>query len=277
MRHRLFIIALFAWLAMGALAQTSSSSSSTYIPGVTYQTANPNYPIPNPFYFEGRVDWNLLKITQPSNAWEYAQRGIYRQDDLEDYTDAIADYQQSIAMNNLGNNTCQVVTKAPTGPMNPPPCMFTVRLRLAGLLMAQQPAAAIELYQEVLAIDPLHLGVHAAIGETYVTMAEQATDPTTVPGLYQQAITQYNLEIALSPVTPLQTQVTGDTANNAHVHWALAEIYETLNQPANEMSELSLYLQATKWHSDTYPWRIQLAQIRMQQAQAKAIRDRERD
>jgi len=251
-----------------------STSPSTYVPGVTFQQTNPNYPIPNPFYFEGRIDWNLLKITQPSNAWEYAQRGIHEQDDLEDYTAAIADYQQSIAMNNLGNNTCQLVKTAPTGPMNPPPCMFTVRLRLAGLLMTQQPAAAIELYQEVLAIDPLRLGVNAAIGQSYARMAGQASSSTQAAGLYQQAVAAYQAEIALSPVTPLETQLTTDTANNAHVHWALAEIYRTLNQTANEMAELSLYLQATKWHSDTYPWRIQLAQTMLQQAQATLIRAR---
>ena len=49
-------------------------------------------------------------------------------------TDAIADYQTSISMNNLANGTCQLITSA-TGPgagtENPPPCMFTVRLRLA--------------------------------------------------------------------------------------------------------------------------------------------------
>src|SRR5579863_2431322 len=142
MTHRLFTIALFSSLAVGAWAQ----NTSIYVPGVTYQTTNPNYPIPNPFYFEGRVDWNLLNITQPSNTWEYMERGIHKQDDLEDYTGAIADYQQSIAMNNLTNKTCQLVTVAPSGPINPPPCIFTVRLRLAGLLSATQPQQAIALY-----------------------------------------------------------------------------------------------------------------------------------
>ena len=28
-------------------------------------------------------------------------------------------------------------------------------------------------------------------------------------------------------------------------------------QRSNEITELDLYLKATKWHSDTYPWRIQ--------------------
>jgi tetratricopeptide (TPR) repeat protein len=262
---RLSAIALFFLLAACVLAQ----STSTYVPGVTYQTANPNYPIPNPFYFEGRIDWNLLKITTPSNAWEYMERGIHEQDDLDDNTDAIADYEQSITMSNLTNKTCQLVTVAPTtGTLNPPPCIFTVRLRLAGLLAATQPLQAIALYQEVLTIDPLRLGVNAAIGAIYVTMAQTATDATQVPGLYQSAITAYQGEIANSPVTPLETQLTTDTANNAHVHWALAEIYRALNQPSNEASELNLYLQATKWHSDTYPWRIALAQKRIATAQA---------
>lgn len=108
---------------------------------MTFQTTNPNYPQPNPFYFEGRIDWNLLKITIPTNAWEFAQRGIYKQDDLEDPAGAIVDYRQSVAMNGLTNGTCQIVTGSiPTsGTLNPPPCMFTVRLRLAGLLRQSSP------------------------------------------------------------------------------------------------------------------------------------------
>src|SRR5271170_7796832 len=90
-------IALFAFPAGAVLGQ--SSSTPPYVPGVTFQTTNPNYPLPNPFYFEGRIDWNLLNIATPSNAWEFAQRGIYRQDDLQDIAGAIQDYKQSVAMN----------------------------------------------------------------------------------------------------------------------------------------------------------------------------------
>jgi tetratricopeptide (TPR) repeat protein len=268
MTYRVISLVLLLSLAASAAAQ-SSPSSSTYVPGVTYQPTNSNYPTPNPFYFEGRIDWNLLKITTPGNAWEYMERGIHEQDDLEDNTSAIADYQQAISMNNLANKTCQLVTVAPpaTGILNPPPCIFTMRLRLAGLLRDTQPQQAIELYQEALAIDPLRLGVNAAIGESYVTAAKLATDATQVPGLYQNAIAAYKAELALSPVTPLETQLTTDTANNAHVHWSLAEIYETIKEPANQATELNLYLQATKWHSDTYPWRISLAQKKLAVAQ----------
>ncbi len=146
--------------------------------------------------------------------------------------------------------------------------MFTVRLRLAGLLREEAPEDAVALYQEALLIDPLRLGLHAAIAEAYVVEAEAATDPTKVKDSYQQAVMELKAELALSPITPLQVQVTGDEANNAHAHWELAEIYEKLGQPADEMTELDLYLKATKWHSDTYPWRINLAKKKMEKAQA---------
>jgi len=242
-----------------------NSTSPAYIPGVTFQTTNPNYPQPNPFYFEGRIDWNLLNITTPSNAWEFAQRGIYKQDDLQDLAGAIADYQQSISMNSLSNGTCQIVTTAiPTsGVLNPPPCMFTVRLRLAGLLQQSNPQQAIALYQEVTMIDPLRLGVHAAMAQTYAGMATTETVPANATADYNQAIAQYQAELALSPVTEFTIALTGDLANNAHVHWELAAIYHTLGNSTQEASELNLYLEATQWHSDTYPWRITLAKARL--------------
>jgi tetratricopeptide (TPR) repeat protein len=255
-------VALFLAGTLEMLAQTSTQP---YVPGVTYQTTNPNYPQPNPFYFEGRIDWNLLNVTTPSNAWEFEQHGIYEQDDLQNPTAAIQDYQQAISMNNLGNGTCQIVTGAlPTagGPLNPPPCMFTVRLRLAGLLKESNPLQAISLYQQVQAIDPLRLGVRAAIAETYADMAATETVAANATADYNNAIAQYQAELALSPVTAFSTALTGDLANNAHVHWALAQIYRTIGS-SQEASELNLYLQATQWHSDTYPWRIALAKARL--------------
>jgi tetratricopeptide (TPR) repeat protein len=242
-----------------------SAAPAPYVPNVTYQTTNPNYPLPNPFYFEGRIDWNLLNISTPSNAWEFAQRGIYKQDDLQDLAGAMVDYKQSISLNSLVNGTCQIVTTAiPTsGVINPMPCMFTVRLRLAGLLQQSSPQDAIALYQEVTTIDPLRLGVHAAMAQTYVGMAASETVASNATADYNQAIAQYQAELALSPVTALTTALTADLANNAHVHWGLAGIYHTLGNSTQEASELNLYLQATQWHSDTYPWRINLAKARL--------------
>jgi tetratricopeptide (TPR) repeat protein len=254
-------------LAQGELFAQIPPNSPAYIPDVTFQTENPNYPKPNPFYFEGRIDWNLLGLNQPVNAWDYMQHGIYNQDDLQDNAAAIADYQTSYSMNSLTNGTCQIVTSAvpipADGQLNPRPCMFTVRLRLAGLLAGQNPQQAISLYREVLQIDPLRLGVHTHIAEIYAAMAASASSATDVQSLIQQAIAEYQAELALSPVTPLETQLTADTANNAHVHWALAEIYGKFAQAADQLRELRLYVCATQWHSDVYPWRIALASNRI--------------
>ena len=252
----LFLLSL---AALPAFAQDSPA----YTPGKTYQAANPNYPKRNPFYFEGRIDWDLLKIDQPADAWEFAQRGIHKQDDLEDIPGAIADYRASVARNSPDNGTCQYVT-GPTpssGQLDPAPCMFTVRLRLGRLLRATAPGEALKLFNEVLTIDPIHLGVHTLIASTYEQM-----------GLLREAVAEYQKELALSPVTDLSKQLTGDEANNAHVHWSLAGLYRQLGQPADEASELTLYLKATQWHSDTYPWRIDLAKRRLDAAQRKAVR-----
>jgi tetratricopeptide (TPR) repeat protein len=276
MRAKLSVVLLVGGL--GLVGQTlpapatSAPDRAKYVPGVTYQATNPNYPIRNPFYFEGRIDWDLLKITTPSNAWDYAQRGIHEQDDVEDTVAAIKDYNTAISMNSLANGTCQLITSSSSGfgqNVNPPPCMFTVRLRLGHLLKETDPQQAIGLFNEVLQIDPLRLGVNAMIGGVYQNIARDSGDPVAQRAALQQAVEAYEAELALSPVTPLSISLTGDLANNAHVHWSLSEVYQQLGDSANVAHELTLYLQATQWHSDTYAWRIQLAQSRLAKAQTQ--------
>jgi tetratricopeptide (TPR) repeat protein len=270
--RNLLILALF-----GAVTSIPSGFGQTgYTPG-EFQAANANYPVRNPFYFEGRIDWDLLKITQPSNAWEFAQRGIHEQDDLLDTSAAIADYKTSVSMNNLQDRSCQLITAAPTGfgqKIDPPPCMFTVRLRLGNLVKASDPTTALQMFDEVLTIDPLRLGVNTLIGETYSALGDNASNSGDQEEFYREAVAAYEAELALSPVTDLSIKLTGDEANNAHVHWALAGLYDKLGETKNEVTELDLYLKATKWHSDTYPWRIQIAQGRMQKLMASSVHNR---
>jgi tetratricopeptide (TPR) repeat protein len=256
-------------LAIAGILAAVFAQSGGYTPG-EFQSTNPNYPKPNPFYFEGKIDWNLLGITTPQNAWEYLQRGMHFQDDMDDIPDAMSDYQTSLSMNSLQNNTCQIVTAAslvngtvPTQ-LTPAPCMFTVRLRLGYLMRETSPSTAIGLFQEVLQLDPQRLGVNTLIAETYVIEAQQATDPATQQQAYANAIAAYQAELALSPVTPQSTALTGDTANNSKVHWELAQVYVTTGQNSLAKSELQSYLQATQWHSDVYPWRIALANSQIQ-------------
>lgn len=260
MRYR---IAVLGVLVLGALIGVLAQNG-TFTPG-QFQTTNPNYPQPNPFYFEGKIDWNLLGITQPQNTWEYLQRGMHFQDDMDDIPDAINDYQTSLSMNSLQNGTCQIVTAATfvngtPAQLTPAPCMFTVRLRLGFLLRETNPGTAIQLFQEVLKIDPQRLGVNTLIAETYVIEAQQASAGSqTQQQAYANAVSEYQAELALSPVTPQYTALTADTANNSKVHWELAQVYEATGQNTLAVSELNSYLQATQWHSDVYPWRIPLA------------------
>jgi tetratricopeptide (TPR) repeat protein len=238
-----------------------------------FQTTNPYYPTRNPFYFEGKIDYEKLQIASPSNAWEYMQRGIYRQDDQEDFNGAIADYRQSIALNNLAKGTCQVVTSVPAqdfGKLDPPPCMFTVRLRLGFLLMRGSPTESISLFREVLKIDPQRLEVNSLIGEAFEIAAAHAKTGDERRRYYAQAIAAYQGELALSPVTAQTRALTGDEANNAHVHWALAGIYEKLGDSVSAIAEYELYRKATAWHGDVYPWRIPLAQKKIDQLRAGA-------
>ncbi len=287
-RHRfpIFLVTFFAMAAVPVVAQNVG------YPGYTvgeFQTTNPNYPKPNPFYFEGKVDWNLLGITQPQTTWDYLQRGMHYQDDLNDIPDAIADYQTSLSMNSLqaAPPTCTVVTLAnaaalgftvangqvTTAPAQlvgaPAPCMFTVRLRLGYLLRETNPGQAIELFGEVLQIDPQKLGVNTLIAETYVIEAQQTTDPTAQMQAYTSAVAAYQGELALSPVTAQSTMLTADTANNSKVHWELAQVCQAAAQACqtagtSAVNELQLYVAATKWHSDVYPWRIALAKSQIQ-------------
>jgi len=261
--------------ALAAVLGATFAQIGTYTPGV-FQSTNPNYPIPNPFYFEGKIDWNLLGITQPQNAWDFLQRGMHFQDDLDDIPSAINDYQTSLSMNSLQMQTCQIVTAAtlvngtvPTQ-LSPAPCMFTVRLRLGYLLRQTNPSTAIGLYQEVLQIDPQRLGANTLIAETYVIEAQQATVAQTQQQAYANAVAAYQAELALSPVTAQSTALTGDLANNSKVHWELAQVYVAMGQNTLAKAELQSYLQATQWHSDVYPWRIALARSQiLTLAQAK--------
>jgi len=274
------LVAVFAVV----LAQ-SPDYPTNYTPG-EFQSTNPNYPNPDPFYFEGKIDWNLLDITQPQTTWDYLQRGIHYQDDMNDIPDAMSDYVTSLTMNCLPNQicptqTCQVVTAANlaalgftgtgsglTAPaqITPAPCMFTVRLRLGYLLRNTKPSQAIELFGEVLQIDPQRLGVNTLIAETYVIEAQQATDPATQQAAYANAVTYFQAELALSPVN---TALTADTANNSKVHWELAQVCQAAASACtaagtSQVNELQSYLAATQWHSDVYPWRIALAQNQIQ-------------
>ena len=237
---------------------------------------NPNYPARNPFYFEGKIDYELLGIDEPANAWEYMQRGILRQDDQENYREAIRDYQRALELNNTENGTCQIVTAVTENfnTLDPAPCIFTLRLRLGYLLIHDEPEESIRLFREVLEIDPLRLEVHFLIAEAFEFLAEETADKQERTALYWKAIEEFQAELALTPPVD-DPGLSPDQANNAHTHWLLAEIHEKLGGYNEAIEAYENYLKATLWHSDVLPWRIQLAEKKIEElrgmVQAQAV------
>ena len=75
-----------------------------------------------------------------------------------------------------------------------------------------------------------------------VTVAVPALPARVRPWLLGAALAveAFKAELSLSPVTPQSVQMTGDEANNADVHWQLADVYEKLGQNANAKSEFDL-------------------------------------
>lgn len=238
---------------------------------------NPNYPARNPFYFEGKIDYELLGIDEPSNAWEFMQRGIHLQDDREDYKGAIQDYRRALELNDMENGTCQIVTavRENFNTLDPPPCIFTLRLRLGYLLIHDEPEESVRLFREVLEIDPLRLDVRFLIAEAYEFLAEETADKQEQTELYLKAIEELRGELALTPPVN-DPKLSPDEANNAHTHWLLAEIHEKLDKYDEAIEAFENYLKATRWHSDVLPWRLQLAEKKIEElrgmANSQAIR-----
>ncbi len=263
-RYPILIVLSLASVLVAVFAQ-----NGTYTPG-QFQSSNPNYPNPNPFYFEGKIDWNLLGITQPQNAWEYLQRGMHFQDDLDDIPDAISDYQTSLSMNSLQNQTCQIVTAATlvlstaTVPAQlTPRSMHVHRAVAARLLVARNRVPAPRL-----ALPGSASNRSAKTGSEHadrrgVRDRSAGGDRSTGPaaGLYERHRRVSGGTGAFSG-DPQSIALTGDQANNSKVHWELAKVYEATGQNDLAESELQSYLLATQWHSDVYPWRIALARAK---------------
>ena len=193
---------------------------------------------------------------------------MHYQDDLDDIPDAISDYQTSLAMNSLQSADLPAGTRQHFGERRRCPSQLTALLPacsrcgcdLAICCEKAIPATAIELYQEVLQIDPQRLGVNTLIAETYVIEAQQSDrSADTAAGVCQRR-----------DCVPGGTGAfTGDAAKHrAHGRTrrtirrcigSWLRFTKRLGQNSLAVSELQSYLLATQWHSDVYPWRIALA------------------
>lgn len=234
------------------MATAQIEVKGTYPPlhaGIGSQGAQPLPQAPDPvLFFEGKVNWPALGIAGPRTAWEYAQRGIYRQDELEDIAGAVADYLKSESMNDR-----ILIVQARLGVIA---LKEGVRLEKAGNHAASlnQLEAAIAHFDHILEEAPFHQGIHFKRGEAYEHKHAITHDPDDLA----KAEAAFRAELALAP-------------NSQRTHFALAQLFRKENRLQEAIDALDAYLRQAKWHSDPYPFRILKArQLRQELAAALA-------
>lgn len=233
----MLLAAVFVCSPSDVRADTSETYTVEYDPlyaGLGSQGGLPLPQSPNPLlFFEEKVHWPSLRISEPRTAWEYAQRGIYRQDDLGDLDGAKADYHQSETMNNR---------------------IVIVQARLGVIaLYENRPDEAIEHLDHVLEEVPFHEGVHLRLGKAYELKHAMDNDNSHLV----KADESFQNELKLSP-------------NSQMAHFARAKLLApfVLNGTCSQVfgagldcrqaavDSLDVYLRQARWHSDPEPYRI---------------------
>ncbi len=227
------------------MGQTQAAYEVDYDPlyrGLDSQGGQPVTQGPNPvFFFEEKVNWPALKIDQPRTAWEYAQRGIYHQDERRDLAGAKADYFQSEQMN---------------------PRILIVQARL-GVIALQEGRYddALRHLEHVVEEAPFHEGVHLKLARVY----ERKGDLLNAEAAYQKELelvpnsqaTQFALAKLLSPLAMAGTCAV-----------TFGGVKDCRQEAINALDH---YLRQARWHSDTQPIRILQARRLCQQLNATVL------
>ncbi len=230
---RSFIITI-GILASATIA-TIASAQEPYYSGVDSIGAKPIAQDPAPaLFFEAKVHWPSLKLDAPRTAWEFAQRGMYRQDDLEDVAAAEADYREAIAMDGH-----LLIARARLG---------TILLKRAGTETSSAArvnlaAEAIDQFDEVLHEQPFRPGMHKKIAQAYVLQYQAQGDPARA----DMAVTAYRAELAQAP-------------QNQSVHYELAFLLNGLGRGTEARTHIDRYLELAALHGDPYPYKILAAE-----------------
>jgi len=185
---------------------------------------------PNPaHFFEGRVNWPLLNISEPRTAWEYTQRGIYFQDDLDDLNAAMADYMQADALER--ERSC--------GPGIAPPghaCLQILHARLSNIyLESGQFQKAIDEIDFILEENPFAQGLHFELAKAHLGLGDRAG-----------AIEEFQRELEIQPC-------------HQESHFELGELLLEAGPQMDEMGgreHLTEYLQQAFLHCDSFPFKI---------------------
>lgn len=197
--------------------------------------AQPEEPV---LFFEAKVHWPSLKIDEPRTAWEFVQRGMYRQDDLEDVDAAVADYRSAI-----DRDSHILIAHARLG------TILLSRAKVATASAAIDLAdEAIHEFREVLLEQPYRPGMHTKIAEALLVQYRATSAPATA----ESAVTEYRTELARAP-------------QNQAVYYALAFLVNELGRPAEARTYIDRYLELAARYGDPYPYKL-LAAERLRQS-----------
>lgn len=194
-------------------------------------------PSPQPaepaLYFEAKASWPALGIDEPRTAWEFVQRGMHRQDELEDEAGAIEDYHAAEAL-----DSHILLIHARLGNLH----LRRGREKLAD--PAQRASAradleeAVHRYEEVEHEQPHRAGIAARIGEAHHALYELGGEASEADA----ALEAYNRELARSP-------------GHQPTLYAVGMLLRSLGRDDEARPHLERYLDSTERHGDPYPWK----------------------
>lgn len=231
--------------------------------GIGSQGGQPDLPQPEDptFFFEERVNWPALvkhipgcadvapADCQPRSAWEYAQRGIYKQDELESITAAVEDYRKSEEMNSR-----ILIVQARLGVIEKREAEEREEAKdYEGAL--EHVEAAIGHFDHILDEAPFHQGVPFLLGEAYHIKYEVLKElgrAGEAAEALQRAEEGFRGELALAPASQ-------------RTHLALAELFIETGRDSEALPHLETYLCQAQWNSDQFPYRILKARKERQQ------------
>ena len=184
------------------------------------------------FFFEGKVDWLLLEIAEPRTAWEYTQRGMFLQDEMEDVDAALADYLQA-------EELLEEIAERLNDPTLPERLLI-LHFRLGNIYLERGSyQEAIHEFEILLEEDPELSGVNRHIGEAHVGLGE-----------FEQAFEFFEEELRQNPLNQKTLYEVGLFLLEPEVQ------LEGVDQEALAREHLQTYLQEAAFHCDTYPYKI---------------------
>lgn len=199
----------------------------------------------NPEFFAlVKTDWPLLNIEEPRTAWEYVQRGMYRQDDLEDEDGAIEDYLHA-------EELLEEIAERLDDPTLPERLLL-IHTRLGVLFLRRgEYESAIRHFDLLLEENPESEGINREIALAYEGIAheelERGEDPTHS---FEEAFEHFMREFEVAPDNQLTLYEFGLFLQDPDLH------LEGVDQEALALQMYQRYVARAKYHCSTSPLRI---------------------